>query len=118
MAVIGFDTSNYTTSVAWFDGVQGVNCSKLLPVKQGELGLRQSDAVFAHMIGKHDHDRKGDRAAFAVKEGFRILDSFQYKQGKNKECGCKWRILRCGDRHDGEDGQEAVGGSQQNGGCF
>ena len=49
MAVIGFDTSNYTTSVAWFDGNDGLNCSKLLPVKQGELGLRQSDAVFAHI---------------------------------------------------------------------
>ena len=51
MAVIGFDTSNYTTSIAWFDGDNGVNCSKLLPVKQGELGLRQSDAVFAHIKG-------------------------------------------------------------------
>ena len=48
MSVIGFDTSNYTTSVAWFDGNNGENYSKLLPVKQGELGLRQSDAVFAH----------------------------------------------------------------------
>ena len=51
MAVIGFDTSNYTTSIAYFDGQQGINCSKLLPVKQGELGLRQSDAVFAHIKG-------------------------------------------------------------------
>ena len=49
MAVIGFDTSNYTTSIAWFDGIDGYNCSQLLPVKQGELGLRQSDAVFAHI---------------------------------------------------------------------
>ena len=48
MGVIGFDTSNYTTSIAYFDGVDGLNCSKLLPVKQGELGLRQSDAVFHH----------------------------------------------------------------------
>ena len=48
MSVIGFDTSNYTTSIAWFDGVGGVNCSKLLPVREGELGLRQSDAVFHH----------------------------------------------------------------------
>ena len=48
MSVIGFDTSNYTTSIAYFDGNDGVNCSKLLPVKQGELGLRQSDAVFHH----------------------------------------------------------------------
>ena len=49
MSVIGIDTSNYTTSIACFDGVGGVNCSKLLPVKQGERGLRQSDAVFAHI---------------------------------------------------------------------
>ena len=48
MNVIGFDTSNYTTSVARFDGREGVNCSRLLPVKPGELGLRQSDAVFSH----------------------------------------------------------------------
>ena len=48
MSVIGMDTSNYTTSIAFFDGVCGENCSKLLPVRQGELGLRQSDAVFHH----------------------------------------------------------------------
>ena len=48
MKVIGFDTSNYTTSIAWFDGQAGENCSRLLPVKPGELGLRQSDAVFSH----------------------------------------------------------------------
>lgn len=49
MSVIGIDTSNYTTSIAYFDGVDGENASRLLPVKQGELGLRQSDAVFAHI---------------------------------------------------------------------
>ena len=49
MSVIGIDTSNYTTSIAFFDGEGGLNCSKLLPVKAGELGLRQSDAVFAHI---------------------------------------------------------------------
>ena len=49
MSVIGFDTSNYTTSIAIFDGSDGVNVSKLLPVKEGELGLRQSDAVFSHI---------------------------------------------------------------------
>ena len=48
MSVIGFDTSNYTTSVAVFDGNGGLNCSQLLPVKEGALGLRQSDAVFHH----------------------------------------------------------------------
>lgn len=49
MSVIGIDTSNYTTSIAYFDGVEGKNESKLLPVKAGELGLRQSDAVFSHI---------------------------------------------------------------------
>ena len=49
MSVIGIDTSNYTTSIAFFNGVGGENCSKLLPVRQGELGLRQSDAVWAHI---------------------------------------------------------------------
>ena len=48
MITIGFDTSNYTTSIAYYDGSEGENCSRLLPVKLGELGLRQSDAVFAH----------------------------------------------------------------------
>ena len=48
MGVIGFDTSNYTTSIAYFNGELGENVSQLLPVKEGELGLRQSDAVFHH----------------------------------------------------------------------
>lgn len=48
MSVIGFDTSNYTTSIAFFDGQSGENCSQLLPVQEGELGLRQSNAVFHH----------------------------------------------------------------------
>lgn len=49
MITVGIDTSNYTTSIAYYDGKSGQNCSRLLPVKQGELGLRQSDAVFAHI---------------------------------------------------------------------
>ena len=49
MSVIGIDTSNYTTSIAFFNGIGGENCSRLLPVKQGELGLRQSGAVFSHI---------------------------------------------------------------------
>ena len=49
MNTIGFDTSNYTTSIAAFDGVDGTNCSRLLPVSPGQLGLRQSDALFAHI---------------------------------------------------------------------
>lgn len=48
--VIGIDTSNYTTSVAAvsLDGRVLANIKKLLPVKLGDCGLRQSDALFAH----------------------------------------------------------------------
>lgn len=49
MMVLGLDTSNYTTSAAAFNGVSGKNCSRLLDVRPGELGLRQSDALFAHV---------------------------------------------------------------------
>lgn len=47
---LGVDTSNYTTSAAVFRSGEGIifQAKKLLPVKQGELGLRQSDAVFHH----------------------------------------------------------------------
>lgn len=47
---LGLDTSNYTTSTALVDTerMEAVQCKKLLPVKEGELGLRQSDAVFHH----------------------------------------------------------------------
>lgn len=48
---VGFDTSNYTTSIAVCDedGTVIANLKCLLPVKEGERGLRQSDAVFAHI---------------------------------------------------------------------
>ena len=47
---LGVDTSNYTTSVAVFNcGERSITQEKrLLPVREGELGLRQSDAVFHH----------------------------------------------------------------------
>ncbi|MCM1133104.1 MAG: peptidase M22 [Ruminococcus flavefaciens] len=47
---LGIDTSNYTTSSAVYfsDENRIVQCKKLLPVKEGVLGLRQSDAVFHH----------------------------------------------------------------------
>ena len=49
--VMGVDTSNYTTSVAlmYDDGELIANIKRPLPVKSGECGLRQSDAVFAHV---------------------------------------------------------------------
>jgi N6-L-threonylcarbamoyladenine synthase len=51
MLFCGIDTSNYTTSAALCDGEGNIVCSLKLPlaVGGGELGLRQSDAVFAHV---------------------------------------------------------------------
>lgn len=46
---LGIDTSNYTTSVAFFDGTSGCNIGKLLEVPEGQLGLRQSEALFQHV---------------------------------------------------------------------
>ena len=48
---IGIDTSNYTTSAAICtkDGLVVANLKLPLPVRTGECGLRQSDAVFAHV---------------------------------------------------------------------
>ncbi|MCR5296057.1 MAG: O-sialoglycoprotein endopeptidase [Clostridiales bacterium] len=50
-AVIGLDTSNYRTSLAVVttDGDILLNDRELLQVAAGEKGLRQSDAVFAHL---------------------------------------------------------------------
>ena len=47
---LGVDTSNYATSLAVFDTAGEVVCAKkrFLPVKPGQLGLRQSDALFHH----------------------------------------------------------------------
>ena len=49
--VLGIDTSNYTTSLAITDihGEIAADLRKLLTVKQGERGLRQSHALFQHM---------------------------------------------------------------------
>ncbi len=48
---VGFDTSNYTTSAAVcdLDGNIVANLKTPLPVASGERGIRQSDAVFAHV---------------------------------------------------------------------
>ncbi len=47
----GIDTSNYTTSVALYLPEQGEvrQQKKLLPVKAGAIGLKQSEAVFHHV---------------------------------------------------------------------
>lgn len=73
--VLGIDTSNYTTSLAITDinGTILTDRRKLLTVKQGERGLRQSHALFQHMenlpemllalFGEIDKNRIGAIAA-------------------------------------------------------
>jgi N6-L-threonylcarbamoyladenine synthase len=46
---LSFDTSNYTTSCAVYDGETGTNAGRLLDVPAGQLGLRQSEALFSHV---------------------------------------------------------------------
>lgn len=48
---LGLDTSNYTTSAAVYctETATVTHVKRLLPVKEGQLGLRQSDAVFHHV---------------------------------------------------------------------
>lgn len=48
---LGIDTSNYTTSLSLCNeqGEVIANIKQLLSVKEGERGLRQSDAVFSHV---------------------------------------------------------------------
>ena len=53
MLTLGFDTSNYATSLAVFDtDAKEVVCAKkeFLPVKEGQRGLRQSEALFHHTV--------------------------------------------------------------------
>lgn len=50
MRVLGIDTSNYTTSVAVACETGYRHERKILEVKAGERGLRQSDALFLHTV--------------------------------------------------------------------
>ena len=51
LTVLGLDTSNYRTSIALVseNGEILLNVRELLPVPSGERGLRQNEAVFAHI---------------------------------------------------------------------
>ena len=56
MICLGIDTSNYTTSAALYDTQtdEMISVRRLLTVKTGEVGLRQADAVFQHMLALPD----------------------------------------------------------------
>ncbi len=49
MSALGFDTSNYTASAAWTDGKTDKSERRILSVKSGERGIRQSEGVFQHV---------------------------------------------------------------------
>ena len=81
--ILGIDTSNYTTSVGIVDtdGKVIANIKEPLPVKPGECGLRQSDAVFAHtknlptvMERAEEHLKCGKIVAVGVSERPRNQD--------------------------------------------
>ncbi len=78
---LGIDTSNYTTSAALYSPENGmIHAKKLLPVKNGECGLRQSDAVFHHVqqlpeiIDKIFSDFNGKITAVGVSSRPRDVD--------------------------------------------
>ena len=49
-SALGIDTSNYTTSAAVYsDDASYVNSRRILDVDKGEVGLRQSEALFKHV---------------------------------------------------------------------
>ncbi len=49
MSILAFDTSNYTTSVAFLSQTTHCSLGKLLQVPHGSLGLRQQEALFQHI---------------------------------------------------------------------
>lgn len=72
---VGFDTSNYTTSVAvvTLEGAEPriiANLKAPLPVPPGGRGLRQSDAVFAH--AKHLPDMADQLGHILKESGVRV----------------------------------------------
>ena len=69
--IIGIDTSNYTTSAAAVDSSGNIISDRrtLLKVKQGERGLRQSDALFQHIMNLPGiiAELKSDIAGYEIK---------------------------------------------------
>lgn len=73
--ILGIDTSNYTTSAALTDADSGAlvkQVKQLLPVKDGALGVRQSEAVFLHtkalpaLVQELYHGIQGETVAVCV----------------------------------------------------
>lgn len=67
---LGIDTSNYTTSAALYDSHTNemINKRQLLEVDKGSLGLRQSEALFAHIKALPDIIDDLFKAEFSSKD--------------------------------------------------
>ena len=72
--VLGIDTSNYRTSVALVSQ-ENIICDirRLLDVKQGERGLRQSEALFQHVKNLPELLEVGENRFWVVRTSVRTL---------------------------------------------
>ena len=83
--ILGIDTSNYTTSAARLEGGEIFQSKKLLPVKPGQLGLRQSDAVFHHVQQLPDRLEEVLQGAPAVR-AIGVSDRPRAQEGSYMPC--------------------------------
>lgn len=83
--ILGIDTSNYTTSAARLEGGEIFQSKKLLPVKPGQLGLRQSDAVFHHVQQLPDRLEEVLQGAPAV-QAIGVSDRPRAQEGSYMPC--------------------------------
>ena len=81
--ILGFDTSNYTTSAAVYSSEGIVNEKIMLSVKSGGRGLRQSDAVFQHTVNL---PLILDRLSFNAVEAVGVSDKPRNTQGSYMPC--------------------------------
>lgn len=87
---LGIDTSNYTTSCAVYNPSDNTmdSVKQLLPVREGQIGLRQSDAVFHHsrnlplllssLLSRHNNNFSAVSASYAPRDA----------QGSYMPCFC------------------------------
>ncbi|MBQ9902202.1 MAG: peptidase M22 [Clostridia bacterium] len=88
--ILGIDTSNYTTSAALYDTQTSciIQSKMLLPVKPGEKGVRQSDAVFHHTVQLPQviSSLKEKAGGFAGLEGIGVSSRPRNAEGSYMPC--------------------------------
>ena len=88
MITLGIDTSNYTTSCALYNSEtdEVIQRKKLLPVKHGEKGIRQSDAVFHHTAQLYPLIEELMSEADVKPDAFGVSDRPRDAQGSYMPC--------------------------------